>query len=154
MSALGALGAVHLVDINGDAQLDIVHGSGVRRNLGGGTFGAPVVVTTGPLLAEAHPGDFDGDGDTDIAFLSEHVGTLEIQVMQQFVPQTFIPRPKVTLGGVTIVLQVYDYDGAYGGLDAYFISNPTMPTLRHRFLKRDVDGPAGFDRDRARADDG
>lgn len=97
--ASSAYGAIHLRDIDADGLLDIVHGSGVRWNLGNGTFGAPVVVATGATPAESHPGDFDGDGDQDILFIAIVGGNIQIQVMQKIGTQSFTPRPVVSVPG-------------------------------------------------------
>ena len=72
-----------LGDLNGDTAPDIVTANqqpgsaSILLNDGTGLFGAPMSLTVLSFAYAAVPGDFDGDGITDLAVASSEAGLLE-----------------------------------------------------------------------------
>lgn len=75
-------GPVVVVDLDGDLDLDVVGSAHFPRqvivgiNQGGGTFSSSVAATLLNAVKSMVAGDFDGDGDADVAFANWDVGLM------------------------------------------------------------------------------
>ncbi|MCP9496174.1 MAG: FG-GAP-like repeat-containing protein [Pyrinomonadaceae bacterium MAG19_C2-C3] len=124
--------AVVLKDFDGDNDLDIATGNrnsaniSVLLNLGAGTFGSanPYLVASGAQPISLTAGDFDGDGDQDLAVASEATTTNNVFIMTNSgtgafttaAPTLTAPSPRSIVAG--------DFDGS-GRFDLAVANNGT-----------------------------
>jgi hypothetical protein len=81
----GDEGALEMLDVDGDADLDLVASGSlfdvlIYRNLGGATFAGALVHTVSTPVSAIGGGDFDGDGDLDLATNTGVQGYFEVSL--------------------------------------------------------------------------
>lgn len=111
--------AVHLADFNGDSQLDIAVINGglqgtvsVLLNEGGGNFSSPRTTSTGGLLPWAlQPGDFNHDGQPDLAVVNHTSNNVSILLGNGDGTFRFYGSAGVHLGPVAITGGDFNRDG-------------------------------------------
>jgi len=95
------LSSVALADFDADGDLDVAVSFNpdysqiaILKNTGTGAFGSPTVFPTyGVHPSPIFAGDFDGDGDADLAMLSYTIGSGFVTVMSNATPSA-APRPQ------------------------------------------------------------
>ncbi|WP_324671435.1 FG-GAP-like repeat-containing protein [Hymenobacter sp. GOD-10R] len=115
-----------LGDVDGDGDLDVVGGSGVRLNTDGlGTFGDNQPLPTPAAYALAL-GDVDADGDLDLLTVNNNAaGTVSVRLNNG--SGTFSGSQEVSVGSYPGSVVLGDLDGD-GDLDLLTTSNATNST--------------------------
>ncbi|MEZ5964024.1 MAG: VCBS repeat-containing protein [Planctomycetota bacterium] len=130
-------GALALLDVDGDGDLDIVVTAPlfdllVLKNLGGGRFSLPTTHTVSSVASAIAGGDFDRDGDVDLATNTGVQGYFEVSLNQG--TGTFGPPVTETSGrGVAaIAVADVDLDGILDLCGGYDLDGDGATVLRGR----------------------
>ncbi len=119
-----------LVDVDGDGDLDALSVDDFRdkllvsRNNGHGNFGTPAEYTVANA-AQIAPGDFDGDGDTDIVIRQNQYGPGELLLYVNDGLGGFSPGAPVGASAAEVLVTDLDGDGYP---DLVSLSGPTIST--------------------------
>jgi len=115
-----------LGDVDGDGDLDVVGGAGVRLNTDGlGTFGENQPLPT-PAAYSLALGDVDADGDLDLLTVNNNAtGTVSVRLNNG--TGTFSGSQEVPVGNYPANLTLGDVDGD-GDLDFLTTNNPATNT--------------------------
>jgi hypothetical protein len=137
-----------LADVNGDGKPDLLAGTSVYLNAGGGSFAAGSALTDGGFIAGI--GDFNGDGFTDAAVLSTdypggtgcEAGLLQIVYGSR--TGAFSAGPTFQLPTYAASLAVGDFDGDHHLDLALAFASEGAPSSTNYALVYRGDGSGSF----------